>query len=396
MGYDMLSKTKIQKLRIGSKVCEGDGLYFKKTKADGGQWSYRYTSSGKSREIGLGVYPIIDLLEARRLRDDNRRLRARGKDPIIEKRKAEQAKRLKDGVKFSDIAEKYIQSHEPQWRNKKSAQAWRNTLATYVYPELDKWPLEDITSKQIADLLLPIWHSKSETARRVQQRIVRIFDAACANGIMEGDNPADWQRRLQHLLSSHTNKPIKHHRALDFRDIPELFKQLAAHDCVSARALEFNILTAARTSEVTMAVRKEIDTAKALWSIPGHRMKMNQPHQVPLSRQASALADAVMRQHNQSFIFRGIGRSGRLSNNSMRKFLQVTMKRHPLTVHGFRSTFREWAAWQRKYDRLAIEFSLAHKLKNRTESAYMRSNLIEERRDLMQDWADYCFSGQNT
>ena len=188
MGYDMLSKTKIQKLRIGSKVCEGDGLYFKKTKADGGQWSYRYTSSGKSREIGLGVYPFIDLLEARRLRDDNRRLRAHGKDPIIEKRKAEQAKRLKDGVKFSDIAEKYITRHERQWRNKKSAQAWRNTLAKYVYPELDKWPLEDITSKQIADLLEPIWDTKSETARRVQQRIARIFDAACATGIIEGDN----------------------------------------------------------------------------------------------------------------------------------------------------------------------------------------------------------------
>lgn len=392
MGYDMLSKTKIQKLRIGSKVCEGDGLYFKKTKADGGQWSYRYTSSGKSREIGLGVYPIIDLLEARRLRDDNRRLRAHGKDPISEKRKAEQAKRLKDGVKFSDIAEKYITRHEPQWRNKKSAQAWRNTLAKYVYPELDKWPLEDITSKQIADLLEPIWDTKSETARRVQQRIARIFDAACATGIIEGDNPADWQRRLQHLLPSLSHKAIKHHRALDFRDIPELFKQLATHDCVSARALEFTILTAARTTEVTMAVRNEIDTAKALWSIPGHRMKMNQPHQVPLSRQALALVETIMRQHNQNFIFRGIGRSGQLSNNSMRKFLQVTMGRHPLTVHGFRSTFREWAAWQRKYDRLAIEFSLAHKLRGKTESAYLRSNLIEERRDLMQDWAGYCYS----
>ena len=392
MGYDMLSKTKIQKLRIGSKVCGGDGLYFKKTKADGGQWSYRYTSSGKSREIGLGVYPIIDLLEARRLRDDNRRLRAHGKDPISEKRKAEQAKRLKDGVKFSDIAEEYIKRHERQWRNKKSAQAWRNTLVKYVYPELDNWPLEDITSKQIADLLEPIWDTKSETARRVQQRIARIFDAACATGIIKGDNPADWQRRLQHLLPSLTHKAIKHHRALDFCDIPELFKQLAYYDCVSARALEFTILTAARTTEVTMAVRNEIDTAKALWSIPGHRMKVNQPHQVPLSRQALALVETIMRQHNQNFIFRGIGRSGQLSNNSMRKFLQATMERHPLTVHGFRSTFREWAAWQRKYDRLAIEFSLAHKLRGKTESNYLRSNLIEERRDLMRDWADYCFS----
>jgi integrase len=392
MGYDMLSKTKIQKLRIGSKVCEGDGLYFKKTKADRGQWSYRYTSSGKSHEIGLGAYPIIDLLEARRLRDDNRRLRAQGKDPHFEKAKAQRLKRLKANTRFSDVAEEFIKTQEPQWRNEKSAQAWRNTLSKYVYPVLDKWPLEQLEMHHVLEVLKPIWSTKSETARRIQQRIARVFDYARAHNQFVGENPADWERSLRYVLPSLGRKQVNHHAAMPYKQLPQFFQELSRHDCISARALEFTILTAARTKEVTMAVRSETDFSQALWSIPAQRMKTNMEHIVPLSAQASSIFGAMMRKHNEKFIFRGVGRSGYFSNNSMRKFLQQTMGRYPYTVHGFRSSFRVWAAEQKTYDRLAIEFSLAHKIKDSVEAAYMRSNLLEERRLLMQDWANFCFS----
>ena len=392
MGYGMLSKTKIQKLRIGSKVCEGDGLYFKKTTPNGGQWSYRYTSTGRAREIGLGSYPVIDPLQARRLRDDHSRLRAQGKDPYLEKRKAEREKRLKQGIRFSDVAEDLIHMLEPQWRNQKSAQAWRHTLAQYAYPVLDQWPIADLELSHIIEVLKPIWNSKSETARRLQQRLARIFNFARSHGFFAGENPADWERSLQYVLPSLQKKPVKHHASMNYPDIPAFFAQLHLFDCLSARALEFTILTAARTNEATMAVRSEVDLDRALWSIPSGRMKTNEPHEVPLSDQALDVLAAVMRAHNQAFIFRGIGKSGYFSNNSMRKFLQVTMGRHPLTVHGFRSTFRVWAAEQTNHDRLAIEFSLAHKALGQSEAAYMRSDLIKKRRMLMQDWADYCFS----
>ena len=173
---------------------------------------------------------------------------------------------------------------------------------------------------------------------------------------------------------------------MDYRDIPDLFCQLAEQECLSARALEFTILTAARTREVILAKRREFNLEEALWSIPAHRMKTHAPHQVPLSHQTVELGRELMRKHNQSHIFRGIGKSGRFSNNSMRRFLQVTLGKRHLTVHGFRSTFRIWAA-ENEYDRLAVEFCLAHQLKDSVEAAYLRSTLIEKRKILMQDWA---------
>ena len=387
----MLTKAKINKIAIGRKICDGNGVYFKKTAQNKGQWSYRYIIGYRNREIGLGSFPTVKPVDAQRKAETYRQMRADGKDPMVERQRLKLEQYRSEQLRFSELTKEYLTINSINWKNPKSIQAWQNTLATYAYPKLDAIPFGQIDKERVLNVLLPIWKTKHVTARRVAQRMKKIFDYAKSRGYWEGDNPADWDGHLQYVLPRNFNRRIKHHSAMLYQDIPNLFIQLQDHDCLSSTALQFTILTASRTKEVIMATRDEFDFKKRLWSLPAYRMKSNKDHIVPLSDQCLKLLEDLFKKHNQNYIFPSYGQSGHLSNNAMRKFFIEDLNYAPLTVHGFRSSFRVWAAEQNNYDRLAVEFSLAHQLKDSVEAAYLRSNLIEKRKILMQDWADYCF-----
>lgn len=381
----MLTKTKIKKMAIGHKICDGNGVYFKKTSEKAGNWTYRYIIDKKAREIGLGSFPVIQSADAQRKADSFRRMREDGKDPKIERDKFKLERYRARNQRFSAIASDYVKINSVKWKNPKSAQAWQNTLAAYAFPTLDAVPFEQIDKERVLSVLLPIWETKYVTARRVAQRIKQIFDYAKSRGYWKGDNPADWDSHLRFVLPNLKTRRINHHAAMPYQDIPELFLKLRDYECTSSTALKFTILTACRTKEVIEASRNEFDLRRRIWLLPAERMKTNKAHHVPLSDQSLELVGALFKKHNHNYVFASYGRSGHLSNNTMLKFLKKDLHYPHLTVHGFRSSFRVWAAEQNNYDRLAVEFSLAHQLKDSVEAAYLRSNLIDKRKILMQD-----------
>lgn len=371
---------------------DGGGLYLQVTKAGAKTWLFRFTLNKKPREMGLGSLKTVSLADARIEATACRNLLRQGLDPI-EDRKAKRGRMEAADAKtitFKDCAEAYIKSHSAGWRNAKHIQQWENTLKTYAYPVFGALPISEIDVGLVLKALEPIWITKTETARRVRGRIENILDWAAAREYRDGNNPARWKGRLDKLLPARSKvQKVIHHPALPYEDVYEFMKALRKRDAISARGLEFLILTAGRTGEIIGAKWSEIDLKKEIWIVPAERMKMGQEHRVPLSEDAINLLTKMKKLAMSDYVFPGRGAQCPLSNMAFLQLLK-RMKYGHLTVHGFRSTFTDWCAERTNFPREVSEMALAHTIESKVEAAYRRGDLFDKRCKLMEAWAGYC------
>jgi integrase len=345
-------------------------------------WIFRYTHNKKPGEKCLGSFPDLGLSEARDLTVN---LRADVKRGILPK-KTELTEQIKAKPTFRQVAEDYIKTHSPKWKNEKHVSQWSNTLRDYVYPFIGEMPVDEITLEHILQILKPIWVEKTETASRVRGRIEKILGSSTVLGLRSGHNPAQWRGYLEHILpATKSLKKVEHHPALPYRQVNAFLLGLHKKECLSALALEFLILTATRTGEVLFAKWSEIDGD--VWIIPANRMKAKVEHRVPLTQRCLEILTTVRSIYGESehIFHRG---SKPMSNAAMSKLLDGLAPGY--TVHGFRSTFRDWVAEETEHSGDVAEMALAHKIASSVEASYRRGNLMARRRRLMEDWETYC------
>lgn len=394
MAWHKLTGRKIDSLRKPGWYGDGGGLWLQVGPTGGKSWLFRYTRSGRARAMGLGPLDLVSLAEAREKARDARRLIGEGRDPLDVKRDATAAARARDAttITFRSAAESYITAHAAGWRNAKHAEQWRATLEAYAYPVIGDLAVDAIGVAEVMTILEPAWSTKTETASRVRGRIEAVLDWATARHYRHGDNPARWKGHLDKLLPAKAKvAKVRHQPALPWAEVPDFLAELRALTSISAKALDFTVLTAARTGEVIGARWPEIDFAAKLWTIPGERMKAGREHRVPLSTAALGILAGLPREGDgDGWIWPG-ARAGRpLSNMAMLEMLRGL--RPGLTVHGFRSSFRDWAAEATNFPRDLAEAALAHVVKDKTERAYRRGDALEKRRRLMDAWARFCGS----
>lgn len=373
---------------------DGGGLHLLVKESGARSWVYRFMLNGKSRDIGLGPAGPdgISLSQARDARDALRLKVKAGIDPLEERQReaaealaAAQAAHLA-GITFKAVAEAYIGANEESWRNDKHRQQWKNTLATYVYPVIGELPVAEVGTAHVLQILEPIWKAKAETASRVRGRMETILDAAKARGYREGENPARWRGHIAQILPVRSRLTRGHHKAMPYEAIPAFVGALHKREAVAALALEFTILTAARTGEVIGATWNEVDLDKAIWTVPASRMKAGKEHRVPLSPRAVEILNST-KELRKEWLFPA-AKGGKLSGMAMTMLLR--RMKVDVTVHGFRSAFRDWAAECTGYAHEVAEMALAHTIENKVERAYRRGDLFDKRRRLMDDWATYC------
>jgi integrase len=346
--------------------------------------------------MGLGSLTTVSLAKAREFAGECRRIRLQGIDPIDHRNGVRAAARLDaaKAITFDECRGAYIAAHKAGWRNAKHRAQWANTLATYVSPVFGKLPVQTVDVALVMKVLEPIWSTKPETASRLRGRIERILDWAKARGFRSAENPARWRGHLDHLLPARSKvRKVKHHAALPFSEIAAFMAALRERDGVAGLALEFAILTAARTGEVLGATWDEIDLRTRTWTIPADRMKGQRQHRVPLSDDAIGLLGRMQTLKANEFVFPG-DRGKPLSNMALLMMLR-RMGRGDLTTHGFRSSFRTWAAECTGFSREVVEAALAHIIENKVEAAYQRGDLFEKRRRLIAEWAKYCAIPRN-
>lgn len=371
---------------------DGGGLYLQVTQAGSKTWIYRFMLAGRRRDMGLGAVHTVGLAEAREEARRCRQLVRDGLDPI-ETRKAAKLAIRADAAKvmtFKECAEAYIKAHEAGWQNAKHATQWTSTLTSYVYPVIGELSVAAVDTGLVMKVLEPIWTTKTETASRVRGRMEAVLDWAAVRKYRIGENPARWKGHLDHLLPARGKvQKVGHHAALPYDQISAFMTALRAQDGTGARALEFAILTAARTGEVIGATWGEIDIEKRLWTIPPERMKARKEHRVPLSEPALAVLRAMEKVRDGNFVFPGGKAQRSLSNMALLTTLR-RMKRTDVTTHGFRSTFRDWVAEQTNFSNEVAEMALAHAVGDKVEAAYRRGDLFDKRRALMCEWAVWC------
>lgn len=375
---------------------DGGGLYLQVTVgADRGvkrSWLLRYAApDGRRREMGLGSAALVGLSDARDAALAARKQAKSGVDPIADRDARRAAARAqRKPMTFKQCAEAYVESHAAGWKNAKHRWQWRNSLELYVYPAFGNTAVGAISIDHVMKVLDPIWANKTETASRVRGRVEAILDWAAVRRYRQGDNPARWRGHLQKALPAiKKSLRVKHYPALPFADLPAFMAKLRAQPGLSAKALEFCILTATRTGETIYARWKEIDLAASVWIIPAARMKIPREHRVPLSAAAlSVLRDLAAESDSNAYVFSGRGPGEPLSNMALLMTLK-RMGRGNLTTHGFRSTFRDWAAERTEFAGEVVEAALAHVVANQVEAAYRRGDLFDKRRQLMQAWSDY-------
>ncbi len=353
-------------------------------------WIFRARIAGVRRDMGLGGYPDVTLAQARELaRVARSKIRA-GVDPIEEARSARSAliAARMSAVTFSKAVTQYLEAHEAGWRNPKHRQQWENTLTTYAGPKIGQMLVRDIELPHVLSVLEPIWREKTETASRLRGRMESVLDWATARGYRSGLNPARWKGHLDKLLPAPGRiAKTDHHRSLPYQDMPTFFTQLCQQEGTGARALQFVILTAARSGEVRGATWEEFDLSAGKWTIPASRMKAKKEHRVALSAQAVTLLKAQQELRVSEFVFPSTKEDAMLSDMTLTAVLR--RMKVDAVPHGFRSTFRNWAAEKTEYPREIAELALAHTVGSEVERAYLRTDMFEKRRSLMQDWADF-------
>ena len=388
-----LTALQVQKLSKPGYHADGAGLHLCVKATGGKSWIFRYRFGGKEREMGLGPLHTVSLAEAREKALAQRKLLLEGVDPLAAKQASEVQRKLAEAsvITFDSAATSYIASHRAGWKNEKHAEQWTNTIATYASPVFGSLPVADVTTALVLRVLQPIWTTKTETASRVRGRVEKILDWCKTQGYRTGDNPAAWRGHLENLLSApQKTKKVEHHPALPWREIGAFMQALRTMPGTAALATEFIILTNCRTSEAIEARWSEIDTVEKRWTIPAARMKAAKEHTIPLSDAALAVLQRLKAETKEGeFVFPGGKKNTPLSNMACLALLK-RMGRSDLTVHGFRSSFRDWAGEATAHAREVIEHAMSHQLKDKAEAAYQRGSLLERRRVLMADWANYC------
>ncbi len=388
---ERLSVKAVAAKRLPGYYADGGGLYLQVSLVDTKSWIFRFTLSGKTRDMGLGPLHTIGLADARSAAADCRKLLLNNIDPI-EARKQGRVRLALEAASsktFDECAAAYIKSKRAGWKNAKHAEQWENTLETYASPVIGALPVQTVDTALVMRVLEPIWTSKQETATRVRGRVEAVINWATTRGYRTGDNPARWRGHLQNLLANLKSRyRVDHHAALPFDEIGGFMVALRAAEGIAARALEFLILTAARTGEVIDAKPAEFDLDAKVWRIPAERMKAGREHRVPLSPRAVEIVRESFKQEGE-YVFPGQDEGKPLSNMAMLQLLK-RMDRTDITVHGFRSSFRDWAAERTSYPREVCEMALAHAVGNQVEAAYRRGDLFEKRRRLMLEWAKHC------
>lgn len=384
------TKARSEKLKPG-RYSDGGGLYLVVTAKGGKSWAFLWKKPGAkwNTEMGLGSYPDVSLAKARGKAQDCRELVADGRDPIAERKKEAEPT-------FGECADKLVASMSPSWRNAKHRAQWTMTLTEYCKPIREK-KVSLVGTDDVLSVLKPIWQEKPETASRLRGRIERVLNFAKAKGWRSGENPAIWRGHLKDLLPAPAKLSKGHHPAMPYKDLPAFFVRLRASKALSALALEFAILTAARTGETLGMEWPEIDFEAKVWTVPGERMKAGKEHRVPLSPRALEIVTDLFDLRSSLYVFPGQGtgkRSNRgrpLSNMSFTMLLRRLELGH-FTPHGFRSSFRDWTGDETSFAREVAEAALAHKVGDDTEQAYRRSDALAKRRRLMDAWARFCAS----
>lgn len=388
-----LTAIKVEKLKEPGRYGDGGNLWLQVSKWGTKSWIFRYNLGGRERHMGLGDFPTLSLAEAREKALAARKLvKIDGIDPIEQRRQAKEAKRIEDAsrITFRAAAERYIAAHESSWRNPIHRAQWPSTLDRFAYAVIGDLPVSSVTTAHVMQILEPIWQTRTETASRTRGRIEAVLDWATARHYRTGENPARWRGHLDKLLPAKTKvRKVRHQPAMAIDEVPGFIAELRRSEFVSARALEFTILCAARTGEVIGAKWSEIDLAAKVWTIPGERMKSGREHRVPLSGRAIELLGTVPRVVGCAFVFPGARAGHGLSNMAMLECLRE-MRGRSVSVHGFRSTFRDWAGERTNFPREIAEAALAHVLGDKTEAAYRRGDALEKRRRLMEAWAGFC------
>ena len=385
-----LSSLTVKHARKPGMLADGNGLYLQVTRANARSWIFRYYRNGKSREMGLGSLNAVSLADARLKAAACRGLLADGIDPIAA-RDAERTQRaLEDAraITFDQCAEAFITAHSAAWKNQKHVAQWKATLRTYVSPVFGSLPVQVVDVALVMKVLEPIWTTKPETAARIRGRIESVLNWAKARGYRTGENPALWKGHLSNLLPAHSKiAKVKHHAALPYDQTSQFIDALRRQDGIASLALEFAILTAARTGEIIGARWAEIDLEAKVWTVPASRMKNGREHRVPLSVEALAVLTKVSQGEPEEFVF--AGRKKRPLSNMAFLMLLRRMGHDKLTGHGFRSTFRDWAAERTNFQAEIAEAALGHVVGNKVEAAYRRGDFFEKRRRLMEAWAQF-------
>jgi integrase len=396
---ERLTALKVEKAKEPGMYCDGGGLYLRITPDGARNWVLRYMLDRRPRWMGLGPLALYGLQEARARALDARRKRHDGIDPI-DARRAERARQRLDAAKavtFKQCADSYIAAHRPGWRNEKHAGQWGATLSTYASPIIGALPVQTIDTSLVLKVLEPIWAAKPETAGRLRGRLERILDFAKVRGYRDGENPARWRGHLDKLLPARSKvRAVEHHAALPYVELPGFLAMLREQDGVAARALEFLILTVARTGEGIGARWNEIDLLDKTWTVPAARMKAHREHRVPLGLRPLAILDEmqVARSDNgNGFVFPG-GKAGTGLSNMAFLMLLRRVGRGDLTAHGFRATFKTWASERTSFQNEIVEAALAHVIGGKVKQAYRRGDMFEKRRRLMQQWATFCTTAQ--
>lgn len=383
-----LSALLVGRAKNPGMYADGGGLYLQVSRSGTKSWIFRYSLHGREREMGLGPVHTITLAEARNLALEARKLKLSGIDPIDARNAERQAKRLDEAraISFKQASTAYIKANKAAWKNPKHAAQWESTLTTYADPYFGSLPVAAIDTTLVMQALEAIWSKKPETASRLRGRIESILDWATARGYRTGENPARWRGHLDKMLPARAKiQAVQHHAALPYRDLPTFMASLRKQSGIGALALEFTILTAARTGEVIAATWDEFDLDNATWTVPKERMKAKREHKVFLCDGALQALRKAQKAGSSRYVFPGSAPDTPLSNMAMLSTLK-RMGRKDLTTHGFRSTFRDWAAETTDYPSEVVEMALAHTVSNKVEAAYRRGDLFEKRKGLMRDW----------
>lgn len=383
------------------------GLHLQVTDSGSRTWILRVTvgrrisAAGKTvqrrRDMGLGPYPLVPLKTARERAAEAYQKVLQGIDPVADRITRASAQRAAEAavITFREAAGRYIESKSSEWSNAKHVEQWTNTLETYAHPVIGSLLVGDVALPHVLRILEPIWTEKNETASRVRSRIEAVLGWATVQGFRQGDNPARWRGHLDKVLPSPSKvKKVRHHPALPLDAFPAFMHALRAMDSVSARAVEFTALTAARTGEVIGARWSEIDMRDAVWTVPADRMKAKREHRVPLSKTAMRILRALKEDASGDWVFPGGKKDKPLSNAAMLELLKGMDYRDKegerITTHGLRSSFRDWCAEHTEHPSEVAEMALAHTIDSKVEAAYRRGDLFEKRRALMADWETFC------
>ncbi len=360
---------------------DGGSLYLSISPNGGRRWVFLFRWHGKPTEIGFGSARNVTLAHARELASQARAKLAEGINP-------RDARKPPEGTTFGECADRQIETMRPSWRNDRHVAQWEMTLRDYAAP-LRRLSVDKITTDDVLSVLKPLWNDKPETASRLRGRIERVLDAAKAQGLRSGENPARWRGHLDQLLPKRQRLSRGHHAAMNYADLPAFMSDLRARQATAAPVLEFAILTAARSGEVLGARWEEFDLDRAVWTVPSRRMKGGREHRVPLSQRALKIVKAMYEARNSDFVFAGQKPGKPLSVMALLVLLR-RMKIEDATVHGFRSAFRDWAAECTNFSNEVCEAALAHAVGNKVEAAYRRGDLFTKRCKLMEAWAAYC------